>query len=256
MNHEAGFKIGGLRFRIPAKVAFTLIELLVVIAVIGILAALLLPTLSRAKRKALQSNCISNLRQAGSGLQMWVDDNNDWLPPGGGLGYGLFIGQHPGYMEERSPTRYRYQLIYYLAPYLSYPPPDNQPRVAKVFFCAGFEHYAPDMTNIADRICYGVVATNFFKDAQGRPKLSFNPFGYPPGHQAAVVSPPRPLAAIAAEKPLSEVYSLVDVDKAVIPQTVGWWKQLPESPVHGNVRNYLYFDNHVGTQKLAGKGIL
>src|SRR6266571_537526 len=53
---------------------FTLVELLVVIAVIGILAALLLRTLSRAKSSAKSAACKNNLRQQGLALTMYVDD--------------------------------------------------------------------------------------------------------------------------------------------------------------------------------------
>lgn len=59
---------------------FTLIELLVVIAVIGILAGLLLPVLSSAKRRGAQSFCINNLRQLAMGMDMYVDDNNGIFP--------------------------------------------------------------------------------------------------------------------------------------------------------------------------------
>src|SRR5438132_9351316 len=60
---------------------FTLIDLLVVLAVIAILASLLLPALGRTKSAANTTKCISNLRQLQLGWLLYVDHNNDSLPP-------------------------------------------------------------------------------------------------------------------------------------------------------------------------------
>jgi prepilin-type N-terminal cleavage/methylation domain-containing protein/prepilin-type processing-associated H-X9-DG protein len=62
------------------KSAFTLIELLVVIAIIAILAAILFPVFAQAREKARQTSCLSNMKQVGLGLLMYVQDYDENYP--------------------------------------------------------------------------------------------------------------------------------------------------------------------------------
>ncbi len=66
----------GARFRR----AFTLVELLVVIAIISVLAALLMPAVNRARESGRATACLSNLRQIGIAIQIYVEENSNRLP--------------------------------------------------------------------------------------------------------------------------------------------------------------------------------
>ena len=233
--------------RRSAATAFTLIELLVVIAIIAVLAALLLPALARAKVKAHQAGCISNMRQTHLALHMWVDNNNDWLPPGQGSVFGLWEGQYAVYS-----TSYKEALPYYLSTYLGYPAPDSTVRVAKVFVCPGFEHYNfndPLSDPLAVRTMYvrTVASCNGLTDPPGETGF---PFGYPDPDVA-----PHRLNEVQAQRPLSQVWILVDADQVAVTDPANTWRsQLPITPVHGSVRNYVYFDGHVATSRVKPTG--
>jgi len=253
------------------RLAFTLIELLVVIAIIAILAAMLLPAINKAKKRAQQAGCINNFRQENTALTMFLGDNNDWLPPGQGSTNGIYDGQ--GCILNSGTTGV---LHYWLATYLGYPDPTTMGTnviIAKVVLCPGVASLYG--TTINDRVslnnatsyeCLGmnndlnIPSVNFPWNVPGASSSTYNrPFGYPtvgpnPG-PAQVYQPSVKLSAVTASNaPLAAIWYLVDCDKYAHTNSAGvhfspWTNILSDLPVHGNVRNYVYFDGHVGQKK-------
>jgi prepilin-type N-terminal cleavage/methylation domain-containing protein/prepilin-type processing-associated H-X9-DG protein len=128
---------------------FTLIELLVVIAIIAILAAILFPVFAKAREKARQTSCESNLNQIGKALLQYVQDNNEALPA-------AFYGPDGG---PSDPTTGRYKWMDAVYPYV---------KSTQVYSCpddsgmdGGTGKYVPfTQLTAADDTHYGSYAIN------------------------------------------------------------------------------------------------
>lgn len=162
-------KITGPALRTTERRGFTLIELLVVIAIIAVLAALLLPALSRAKQKAEGIQCLNNVRQLGLGWTMYADDNQGRIMPNNGGALGADGEWLPSWVKGRLDYSSRPDNINvdylvnfkqtgnygYLGPYLQNP---------AVFRCPGDKSQVEILGHLRNRV--RSVAMNSFLNPQ------------------------------------------------------------------------------------------
>jgi prepilin-type N-terminal cleavage/methylation domain-containing protein len=223
-------------FGVAEARAFTLVELLVVIAILGILAALLLPALARAKAQGYQAQCVNNLKQLGTAIEMYASEHEDRLP--GPLWQGLYAT----YYDDST------RMPYYIAPYLGMPAASPTVRTVPVAICTmsvkkGSQPPAgTDPRSLKQHVSYIVSVAV----ASSATEVLTRPFGYPYGSL-----PPGLKGVDELPKKVHQIinpttsWAITDADQINSVSLARYYEFLPKDKAHGRFRNQIFFDWHI-----------
>lgn len=222
---------------------FTLVELLAVMATVLVMAALLVSGTSSARKRAEDARCLSNLRQIGAAMSLYVQENNNTLPGP------LLNGQYAKFDQKA-------YLAYLLAPYLSDTISEDQTQNtaqrSKIFMCPGWWRESPNRSAYGPT--YQMNASQFTNMGTVKPRTFWGSVDANLYYQPMTFTQ----AAGAIENSggrLSQTWMLCDVDRKVTKYAgADWAANIPANPVHGKVRNALFFDYHVEPLELSKSG--
>lgn len=220
------------RLRGADHAGFTLLELLFVIAIVAVLAALLLTVFGRAQAQADSTACLSNLRQIGTAIAAYATDHDGYLPGP------LSLKQSANFDDTTHGSLAR--LLEKYAGQSATSPGGG--RESPIFFCPAARRQMPNRKTPSYLTSFVPV-----------PGFGQTPWGDPALHQEPI--PRIALTNLAEDQtgghPLSlvDLWAIKDADQAYFREINAWTDSLGDllpAPAHGNHRNALFHDLHVG----------
>ena len=224
-----------------ARAAFTLIELLVVIAIIAILAAMLLPALSKAKQKAVGINCISNLRQLTLAAVVYASDFNDSI-------VNNYVDSTAAWVDGTNPTGYVNQLpgatnLNLILQGQLYP----YNKSVGIYYCPGDLTQFGGFLHLRSYSLSGMMGVNDYK--AGNPTATLVHPGIVENKKFTEIRNPGPSRAIffvdESSQTLDDGYFRISYNGGTTPVT---WGNIPASR-HGNGGYFSFADGHAESHR-------